>query len=60
VTRIKIGTGAAGIEIQPDGSRVYVACTPDNYVAAVDVKSLKVIGRIDAGKQPDGLWWIDR
>jgi len=60
VTRIKVGTGAAGIEIQPNGSRVYVACTPDNYVAVVDVKSLKVIGRIDAGKQPDGLWWVDR
>ena len=60
VTRIKVGTGAAGIQIQPDGSRVYVACTPDNYVAVVDVKSLKVIGRISAGSHPDGLWWVGR
>ena len=60
VTRIKVGTGAAGIEIQPDGSRVYVACTPDNYVAVVDVKLLKVSGRISAGSHPDGLWWVGR
>lgn len=60
VTRIKIGSGAAGIQIQPDGSRVYVACTPDNYVAVIDVASLKVIGQINAGPQPDGLWWVGR
>jgi YVTN family beta-propeller protein len=58
VTRIAIGHGAAGIQIEPNGARVYVACTPDNYVAVVDVKSLTVIGRIAAGKQPDGLWWV--
>ena len=60
VTRIKVGNGAAGIQIQPDGSRVYVACTPDNYVAVLDVNSLKVIGRIDGVKQPDGLWWVGK
>jgi YVTN family beta-propeller protein len=60
VTRIKVGTGAAGIQIQPDGSRVFVACTPDNYVAVLDVNSLKVIGRIDGVKQPDGLWWVGK
>jgi YVTN family beta-propeller protein len=32
VKRIKTGRGAAGIEMQPDGTRVYVACTPDDYV----------------------------
>jgi YVTN family beta-propeller protein len=37
-----------------------VACTPDNYVAVIDVTSLKVIGRITAGNQPDGLWWVGR
>jgi YVTN family beta-propeller protein len=55
--RIPIGHGAAGIEMQPDGSRVYVACTPDSYVVVVDLKSLEVTGHIDAGKNPDGMAW---
>ena len=58
--RVKIGTGAAGILMQPDGSVGYVACTPDSYVAVVDLKSLEVTGHIDAGKQPDGLAWAVR
>ena len=58
--RVKVGRGAAGILMQPGGSRAYVACTPDDYVAVIDLKSLEVAGRIEAGKQPDGLVWAVR
>jgi len=58
--RIKIGRGAAGILVQPDGSRAFVACTPDSYVAIIDLKSLEVAGHLDAGTQPDGLAWAVR
>ncbi len=58
--RLKIGTGAAGILMQPDGTRAFVACTPDDYIAIVDLKSLEVTGHLDAGKQPDGLAWAIR
>jgi YVTN family beta-propeller protein len=57
VKRVKIGRGAAGIQMQPDGLRAYVACTPDDYIAIIDLKSLEVTGHIQAGKQPDGLAW---
>ena len=60
VKRVKIGHGAAGIQMEPDGLRAYVACTPDDYVAIIDLKSLEVSGHIDAGKQPDGLAWAVR
>jgi len=60
VKRVKVGRGAAGIQMQPDGARAFVACTPDDYVAVVDLKSLEVTGRIEAGKQPDGLAWAVR
>ena len=60
VKRVKIGRGAAGILIQPDGLRAYVACTPDDYVAVIDVKLLEMTGKIAAGKQPDGLAWAIR
>lgn len=58
--RIAIGHGAAGIVVQPDGSRAFVACTPDNYVAVIDLDSLEVAGHIEAGGNPDGLAWAVR
>jgi YVTN family beta-propeller protein len=58
VKRIKVGDGAAGILMQPDGSRVYVACSPDGYVAVIDLHSLEVVGRVEAGQGPDGLAWV--
>jgi YVTN family beta-propeller protein len=57
IKRIKLGRGAAGIVMQPDGARAFVACTPDNYVAVIDLKSLEVVGHIDVGEEPDGLAW---
>jgi DNA-binding beta-propeller fold protein YncE len=60
VKRVKIGSGAAGIQMEPGGSRAFVACAPDSYVAIVDLKTLEVTGHIDAGKEPDGLAWAIR
>ena len=58
--RVKVGHGAAGILIDPEGDRAFVACTPDNYVAVLDLKTLLVVGHIDAGDEPDGLAWAIR
>jgi YVTN family beta-propeller protein len=60
VKRLPIGHGAAGIQMQPDGSRAYVSCGPDNYVAVIDLKTLTVVGHIEAGGEPDGLAWAVR
>jgi len=60
VKRVKTGRGAAGILMQPDGARAFIGCTPDDYVAIIDLKSLTVTGHIDAGRQPDGLAWAVR
>jgi len=46
--------------MQPDGSRAYVACTGDGYVAVIDLKTLEIVGRINAGPGPDGLAWSVR
>jgi YVTN family beta-propeller protein len=40
--------------------RAFVACSPDNYVTVVDLKTWEVIGHIDVGGQPDGLAWAVR
>ena len=52
--RLNVGHGGAGILVDDDGSRAFVACTPDNYVAIIDLKTLEVISHIDI-KGPDGL-----
>jgi YVTN family beta-propeller protein len=42
----------------PDGKVAYVACTPDGYVAIVDLATLEVKGHINAGPGPDGMAWV--
>ena len=49
--------GAAGLQMQPDGKRAYIASTRGGIVEVVDLKTLQITGKIDAGPQPDGLAW---
>jgi YVTN family beta-propeller protein len=60
VKQLKLGGGAAGILIAPDGSRAYVSVSTADKIAVIDLKTLEVTGQIDAGKQPDGLAWAVR
>jgi YVTN family beta-propeller protein len=60
VKRVPIGHGAAGIVVEPTGTRAFVACTPDNYVTVVDLHSMAVAGHIQAGGEPDGMAWAIR
>jgi len=57
IKRLPIGHGAAGILMEPGGKRAFVACTPDSYVAVIDLDTLTMVGKIDAGGNPDGLAW---
>jgi len=60
VKKVNIGHGAAGILMDPGGSRAFIGCTADNYVAVIDLKKLEVVGHIDVGGGPDGLAWAVR
>lgn len=57
--RLRIGHGAAGILMEPDGSRAFVACSADNYIAIIDLKTLEVTGHLEVGGVPDGLAWAE-
>jgi len=57
IKRLKPGHGAAGILMDPDGSRAFVACSPDNYIAIIDLKTLEITRHLDVGGVPDGLAW---
>ncbi|HWC16043.1 MAG TPA: YncE family protein [Terriglobales bacterium] len=58
--RVNIGHGAAGILVESDGSRAFIACSPDNYIAILDLKTFQVTGHLDVGGEPDGLAWAAR
>lgn len=57
IKRLKLGHGTAGILVQPNGERAFVACSPDDYVAVINLKTLEDVGHIDVGQNPDGLAW---
>jgi YVTN family beta-propeller protein len=50
---------SGGILMQPDGTRAYVACGRDNYVAVIDLKTLEKTGSVPIAS-PDGLAWAAR
>lgn len=56
IKRFKVVHASGGIQIQPDGKRAYVACGHDGFVAAIDLKMLEMVGKVDVGG-PDGLAW---
>ena len=58
--RVKIGHGAGGILMDPEATRAFIACSPDNYVAVLDLKTFLVTGHLDVGDEPDGLAWAIR
>ena len=60
VKRLPLGRSPEGILVVPDGTRAYVAVTGDNHVAAVDLESLSVTGKVATGAGPDGMAWTPR
>jgi YVTN family beta-propeller protein len=57
---LDLGHGSGGVLIQPDGKRAFVACSPDNYVAVIDMDSLEISGHLEVGGNPDGMAWAVR
>jgi DNA-binding beta-propeller fold protein YncE len=57
VKRLHPGGNGGGIQMRPDGVRAYVATGGAGYVAVIDLKTLEIVGKIDAGGGPDGLAW---
>ncbi len=57
IKRLKLGKGAAGILMDPEGGRAFVACSADNNIAVIDLKTFVVTSRLDVGGNPDGMAW---
>jgi DNA-binding beta-propeller fold protein YncE len=55
VKRLAIGQGGTNIGFSKDGKTAFIALTGSNAVAVVDMPKLALEGRINAGKEPQGL-----
>jgi DNA-binding beta-propeller fold protein YncE len=59
IKHLSTGHGAAGILVDVDGSRAFIGCTGDNYVAVVDLKTFEITNHIPLAGA-DGLAWAIR
>ena len=57
IKRLPIGTGAAGILIDPTNNRAFVANTPDNKITIIDLTTLTITTTIPDINEPDGMAW---
>jgi YVTN family beta-propeller protein len=57
VEHVKVGGVPLGIQMQPDGARAFVA-DAESGIVVLDLKTLKVIGKIETGTAPDGMAWV--
>ena len=55
VGSVKVGTRPWGVEITPDGRRLYTANGPSNDVSVVDAETMTVIATVPAGRSPWGV-----
>jgi len=58
VKRLQTGRGA-GIYMDASGNRAFVSCTPDGFVAVIDLATLEETARIPVGR-PDGIAVVAR
>ena len=56
VKQIKLGRGCAGILTDANSKTAYIACSPDNYIAVLDLSTFTITNKI-ALAGPDGLAW---
>lgn len=56
IGKIQICHGA-GLLVDDIEPRVFVACTPDNYISIVDLEEMREVAKLDVGGRPDGMAW---
>ena len=57
IKRLPIGTGAAGILIDPAHNQAFVANTPDNKITLINLSNFTITNTIPNINNPDGLAW---
>jgi YVTN family beta-propeller protein len=60
VKQLNLGGGSAGILMDPDGSRAFVASSGGNKVIVINLRDFSIAGEISPLGQPDGMAWAIR
>lgn len=60
VKQFRLGGGAAGILMDPDGSRAFVAVSGADKMVAINLKTLALAGELSPLGNPDGMAWAVR
>lgn len=60
VKQLQLGGGAAGMLMDPDGSRAFIAVSGANKLITLNLKTLAIAGEIAPLGNPDGLAWAGR
>jgi DNA-binding beta-propeller fold protein YncE len=55
---LDVPAGPSEVVVSPDGKMAYVACGGKDQVAAIDLEQWRVSKLIDAGKDADGMAWV--
>ena len=59
-TRIPMGGISEGIVMSADGTRAFTTLNAKDAVAAIDLRTMTVVGEVKTGRGPDGLAWAVR
>lgn len=49
-----------GILVEPTGKLAYVANTNADIITVIDIEQQRIVDRLKAGAEPDGMTWSDR
>jgi len=55
VKKLTTAEGPSGIQLSPDGKRLFVSCAHANKVQVIDTASWTIAGEVETGTEPDGL-----
>ena len=55
IKRIPVSLGHHGIDVSPDGTRIYVSGIVGNVISVIDAQSLEVISKIIVGTGSHGI-----
>jgi DNA-binding beta-propeller fold protein YncE len=58
--RLHFCSSSTGIAMDPDGTRAFVACSSEGFLAVIDLATLELVGRLDVGGRPDGMAFASR
>ena len=55
IATVKVGRRPRGIELNKDGSELYICAGDDDAIQVLDTKTLKIIGKLPSGPDPELL-----